>query len=217
MELSGTSHQGVFEPGPPARLRWSDGEVWIREEEDDDDDEEEEEDMPEEFQDLDPAEQQRRILLRSCSMMGLGTFLVVLFSDPIVDVFYEMGIKLHINPFYVSFVLAPMASNASEMVSAYNYAKRRTQKSINTALSTLEGAAVMNNTFVLGVFYALIFVKGLAWEFTAETISIVLIQVLIGCMVLRVKTMRLLDGYIILSFYIFAMAVVYGLEALGID
>jgi Ca2+/Na+ antiporter len=190
-------------------------------EEDDEDayaeEEEEEEDMPEEFQDLDPEEQQRRILFRSCSMMGLGTVLVVLFSDPIVDVFYEMGVRLSINPFYISFVLAPMASNASEMISAYNYAKKRTQKSINTALSTLEGAAVMNNTFVLGVFYALVFFKGLAWEFTAEIISTVFIQVMIGGMVLRVKAMRLLDGCVILAFYIIAMGLVYVLEALGID
>merc|ERR1719197_467241 len=128
-----------------------------------------------------------------------------------------MALRLGINPFYISFILAPMASNSSEMISAYNYAKKRTQKSINTALSTLEGAAVMNNTFVLGVFYALIFAKGLAWEFTAETISIVLIQFLIAAMVLRVKSMTLLDGAVILSFYVFAMALVYVLEAYGID
>lgn len=183
----------------------------------DDDDDDEAEDMPEEFQDLDPAEQQRRILLRSFTMMGIGTFLVVIFSDPIVDVFYEMAIRLDINPFYVSFILAPLASNSSEMISAYNYAKKRTQKSINTALSTLEGAAVMNNTFVLGVFYALIFARGLAWEFTAETLSTVLIQVAIGAMVLTRKAMTLLDACIILSLYIVAMALVAVLEAMGID
>lgn len=188
-----------------------------KDEEDDEDEEEEEEDMPEEFQNLDPEEQLKRILLRSFSMMMLGTVLVVVFSDPIVDVFYQMGLQMNINPFYVSFVLAPMASNACELVAAYNYAKRRTQKSITTALSCLEGAAVMNNTFVLGIFYALVYFKGLAWEFTAETFSIVLIESMIGVMVLRVRSQSLLDACIIVSFYFLAMAVVYVLEAMGID
>ena len=39
------------------------------------------------------------------------------------------------------------------------------------------GAACMNNTFCLGIFLALIYVKGLEWEFSAETISIFAVQV----------------------------------------
>ena len=35
----------------------------------------------------------------------------------------------------------------------------------------------MNNTFCLGVFMFLIFFRSLAWEFSAETVSILLVQV----------------------------------------
>lgn len=35
----------------------------------------------------------------------------------------------------------------------------------------------MNNTFCLGIFLMLVYAKNLAWEFSAETLSIVLIQV----------------------------------------
>lgn len=48
--------------------------------------------------------------------MGLGTATVLLFSDPMVDVLSELGAVLGIAPFYVSFVLAPLASNASELL-----------------------------------------------------------------------------------------------------
>lgn len=40
-----------------------------------------------------------------------------------------------------------------------------------------QGAACMNNTFCLGVFMFLIFFRSLAWEFSAETITILLVQV----------------------------------------
>mmetsp|Transcript_103204 Transcript_103204/g.179042 ORF Transcript_103204/g.179042 Transcript_103204/m.179042 type:complete len:232 (+) Transcript_103204:2-697(+) len=179
---------------------------------DDDDEDEEEEDMPEDLEHLDPDEQQRRILLRSAGKMGLGSVILLVFSDPMVDVMSEMGDRLGISAFYVAFVVAPMVSNAAEMIAAYNYARKRTVKSISTALSTLEGAAVMNNTFVLGVFMALIFFKGLEWEFTAETISILSIQLMLGFSVMFRRIQTLLDGFIVLSFYPIALSIVAVLE-----
>lgn len=74
----------------------------------------------------------------------------VLISDPMVDVLSELGVRTGIPAFYIAFVLAPLASNASELIAAYNYAKKKTPTSISISLATLEGAAVMNNTFVLG-------------------------------------------------------------------
>ncbi len=50
----------------------------------------------------------------------------------------------------MSFVLAPLASNASKLIAAYNYSLKKTPASIGISLSTLCGAAVMNNTFGLG-------------------------------------------------------------------
>lgn len=41
----------------------------------------------------------------------------------------------------------------------------------------LQGAACMNNTFCLGVFMFLIYFRSLAWEFSAETVTILLVQV----------------------------------------
>ena len=71
----------------------------------DEEDEEEEEEMPEEFAALSPEEQQYRIKIRSAYMMGLGTFLVLLFSDPMVDVLNEIGVRLvrATSTFYSSF------------------------------------------------------------------------------------------------------------------
>merc|ERR1719261_1106672 len=112
--------------------------------------------------------------------MALGTFTVVLVSDPFVDVLTNWGDRFGINPFYISFVIAPFASNASELLSAYTYAKKKTKSAITTSLSTLIGAACMNNTFCLGIFYGLIFFRGLDWAFTAETISIIGVQYIIG-------------------------------------
>merc|ERR1719420_1240514 len=101
--------------------------------------------------------------------MTLGTVAVLVVSDPFVDLLTEWGNRLGIDAFYISFVVAPFASNASELLSAYAYAAKKTKSSITTSLSTLIGAACMNNTFCLAIFFALIYFKKLAWQFTAET------------------------------------------------
>merc|ERR1712060_34127 len=111
------------------------------------------------------------------------------------------GTRLGISPFYVSFVLAPFASNASELISTYNYAVKKTEKNLTTSLSTLVGAACMNNTFVLAIFLALVYVQGLAWQFTAETFAMVLIQWIIGLTAMKGKTQTTTTALLILMCY----------------
>jgi Ca2+-binding EF-hand superfamily protein len=181
-------------------------------ENDDDDEADEEEDIPEDLADLPPDVQQRRILMRSCQMMGLGTILVLIFSDPMVDVLAEIGVRTDIPAFYISFVLAPLASNASELLASYNYAAKRTSKTMTTSLVQLEGAACMNNTFCLAIFYGLIYFRGLAWQFTAETIAIVVVQFLMGGVALLGSTMTMKMGIFIVCLYPLSLIGVYVLE-----
>lgn len=177
-----------------------------------------EEDMPEDLADLRPEEQQSRLKKRAFSRMGAGTLLVLLFSDPMTDMLGLIGDMLFIDKFYVSFVLAPLASNASELVSAMKLARKRTPKSMVQSLSTLEGAAIMNNTFCLAIFMLLIIWKELRWCFSAETISILVIQVWIAMLALFKKTHTLADGFLIFSFYPMSLVIVYVLEnVVGLD
>jgi len=179
---------------------------------------EEEEEMPEDIASLPVSEQRCRILLRSFWMMGLGTALVLLFSDPMVDCLSEWGKRLDVSPFYISFVLAPFASNASELLSAYTYACKKTEKNITTSLSTLVGAACMNNTFVLGIFLALVYLQGLAWQFTAETIAMVLIQWVIGIVAMMSKKQTMFHAVLILLCYPGCLFIVWILEnKVGLD
>eukprot|EP00968_Pinguiococcus_pyrenoidosus_P004563 scaffold301_cov243-Pinguiococcus_pyrenoidosus.AAC.68 len=191
---------------------------------------------------LPPEEQQRRVLMRSFYMMGLGTALVLLFSDPMVDVLSEFGKRINVPPFYVSFILAPLASNASELIASYNYALKKTRNSITISLTALEGAGSMNNTFCLGVFMVLIYAKvrlashgagvyraegskwrisslcpqRLAWQYTAETISILFVQFAVGLLAL-IPVQRVYLACFVLLVYPIALGLVAGLEAAGFD
>lgn len=186
---------------------------------DGDDDEEEDEAVPEDLAHLSIAEQQRKIKIRAAYMMFIGTALVLIFSDPMVDVLSEIGARTGIPAFYVSFAVAPLASNASELIASYNYALKKTSKTISISVSALLGAACMNNTFCLGIFAALMYFKagGLVWEFSAETLAILLVELIIGVIALK-KTQRLFDALIVFSLYPLSIVLVYLLEnVIGLD
>lgn len=85
-----------------------------------DQEEDEEEEMPEEIKKMPIEKQQREILKLSFKTMGIGTLLVILFSDPMVGMLSAFGKIIGVPAFYVSFILAPLASNASELLAAYS-------------------------------------------------------------------------------------------------
>jgi hypothetical protein len=70
-----------------------------------DDDEEDDDEMPDEFKDLDPNQQKKAILTESFQKMIIGTILVLIFSDPMVDVLGAIGKMSGVPPFYVAFSL----------------------------------------------------------------------------------------------------------------
>jgi len=175
---------------------------------------EDKEEVPEDFATLTHDEQQFAIKMRSLWMMGVGTVVVLLFSDPMVDCFSEIGARLNIGAFYISFVLAPIAANASEIISSYNYAAKKTRASVAISLATLLGAAVMNNTFVLSVFMVLIYGRGLYFDYFAEVVVILAVELLV-CLYALKTNQTLFDALVILSFYPLSIAAVYGLYYVG--
>jgi Ca2+/Na+ antiporter len=176
----------------------------------------EEEDLPEDLANLSPEEQQKALKKRASVGMLIGTVLVLFFSDPMCDMLATIAEKASISPFIVSFVLAPLASNAAELVSSMKIAAKKTPSAMTQALSTLEGAAIMNNTFCLAIFMILIVWRNLEWQFSAETCSILLIQVLIAAVVLKFETQTMAHGLLIMACYPVALLVVEVLGGAGL-
>ncbi|CAK0856433.1 unnamed protein product [Prorocentrum cordatum] len=104
--------------------------------------------------------------------MGVGTLLVLLFSDPMVGVW----------------------------------------KSISVSFSQLLGAACMNNTFCLLIFYGLIAARGFKWVYHAEVMGIVLVEVIMALVASR-NVHTVLSGALVLSLLPLSLVVVVVLKA----
>ncbi len=137
--------------------------------------------------------------------MFFGTVLVLIFADPMVGALNKFGTITGIPAFFVAFILAPLASNASEILAAYSFALKKTEKHVTISFAQLQGAACMNNTFCLGIFLILIFTNDdLTWEYSAETLGILLTELFMIFVSLR-KTQTLLMTFIV--FLIFPLSI----------
>lgn len=181
---------------------------------DGDNDGEEQETLPSDISQLAPAAQQSA-LKRRAFMLAAGTTLAIVFSDPLVRVLIEMASPIGISPFYVGFALAPWGSNASEVIVNQYYAAKKTRKSITVSLTALEGAGAMSNTFCLSVFMGLIYFRRLAWQYTAETVTIVTVEYIAALSVQNTNKMSTMQGFMILAVYPLSLAFVAVMEYCG--
>eukprot|EP01059_Diplonema_ambulator_P006782 TRINITY_DN16384_c0_g1_i1.p1 TRINITY_DN16384_c0_g1~~TRINITY_DN16384_c0_g1_i1.p1 ORF type:complete len:587 (+),score=210.87 TRINITY_DN16384_c0_g1_i1:64-1824(+) len=187
--------------------------------EDDDYDEDEELEVPEgmEGKDLSKPAQQREIWKRSLIQMLTGTTIVMFFSDPMCDILSALGDKTNLGAFYVAFVLAPLASNASELLAAYNYAGKKTVKTMTISISTLLGAACMNNTFCLSIFlYKIASADDQVWVFSAETISILAVEWIMFIFTMR-QNIPLWVAFVVLTIFPLSILAVAMIEKAGLD
>ena len=179
-----------------------------------DDDDDEDEEVPDEFvadKYKSIEDQQAAIRRAAMKLCGLGTALVLTFSDPVVDVLNEAGARSGVNAFYVSFVVAPIITNGSEVLASYTFALKKTQKSMVVAYEQLLGAAVMNNTYCLLVFLAIIYFQKLYWKYTAETLAILAAEACVFAVATRpVHTPK--TALAVLSLFPATIALVYVLE-----
>eukprot|EP01095_Lingulamoeba_sp_RSL-Kostka_P014774 TRINITY_DN6575_c0_g1_i4.p1 TRINITY_DN6575_c0_g1~~TRINITY_DN6575_c0_g1_i4.p1 ORF type:complete len:251 (+),score=91.69 TRINITY_DN6575_c0_g1_i4:145-897(+) len=180
------------------------------EEEDDDDDDDHDEDR--EITSIDKI----KIAFNSVVLMLLGGATVSIFSDPMVDVIDMFADEINIPVFYVSFVITPFCSNASELISSLIFASKKRKKNASMTYSGLYGAAIMNSTMCLGIFYIIVFARGLAWTFNAETLCIVFTMWVVCSFGAVIKNFKTYWVFIILAIYPMALGFTALLEFLGL-
>ncbi len=65
----------------------------------------------------------------------------------------------------------------AQVVAAVSFASKKTSKTIGICFQSLQGAVALNNTFVLAILMALVYARGLEWEFRSETLALLSAQV----------------------------------------
>lgn len=141
-----------------------------------------------------------------------GALLVAIFADPMVDAISGFSTATGIPSFFVAFVVSPIASNASELVSSFVFALKKKKRTISLTYSQVYGAITMNNTLCLGVFLLLVYLRGLVWEFSSEVTVIIISTLVVGVVAATRRTFQTWLGWAVLLLYPFSLALVAFLD-----
>jgi len=175
------------------------------------------EDVPEDLVDLSASDKQLRLKMRAARKLAFGALMVVIFTEPIVDVLQEIGMQLGVAPFYVSFIAAPFACNAPDFVAAYAYSIKKNSRSSSVAFMALVGSVCMCNTMGLGIFYWSLYSKTQPYTFQAESLAVLFVQVVVGFLACN-ERQTMGHAVVVTLLYPTCLAIVWVLEnKVGID
>ncbi|XP_057816210.2 sodium/calcium exchanger NCL2 isoform X2 [Cryptomeria japonica] len=150
--------------------------------------------------------------LKAVSLMLGGAVIAGIFADPFVDAVDNFSDATSIPSFFISFIAMPLATNSSEGVSALIFASRKKTQTASLTYSEIYGAVTMNNTLCLGIFLAIVYIRGLEWDFSAEVLVILLVVLAMGLFGSFRTTFPLWMSFVAFLLYPLTLAIVYVLD-----
>ncbi|KAL5081582.1 hypothetical protein RYX36_010003 [Vicia faba] len=157
-------------------------------------------------------ENARWISIKAGLLLLLGALIAAAFADPLVGAVNDFSDATSIPAFFISFIFLPLATNSSEAVSAIIFASRDKRQTASLTFSEIYGAVTMNNVLCLSVFLALVYVRGLTWDFSSEVLVILIVCVVMGAFASFRTVFPLWTSILAILLYPFSLALVYVLD-----
>ncbi|XP_058095701.1 sodium/calcium exchanger NCL1-like [Magnolia sinica] len=152
------------------------------------------------------------ISIKAVLMLLLGTVIAAAVADPLVDAVDNFSSATSIPSFFISFIAMPLATNSSEAVSAIIFASRKKQRTTSLTFSEIYGAVTMNNVLCLAVFLAIVYLRQLTWDFSAEVLVILIVCIVMGLFTSFRTKFPLWTCSVAYFLYPFSLALVYVLD-----
>ncbi|KAL9249986.1 Sodium/calcium exchanger NCL-like protein [Drosera capensis] len=166
----------------------------------------------EDVADEDAERNPKKTAIKAVLLLLLGTVIAAAFADPLVDAVDNFSSATSIPTFFISFIALPLATNSSEAVSAIIFASRKTRKTASLTFSELYGAVTMNNVLCLSVFLALVYIRGLTWDFSSEVLIILVVCIVMGLLGSFRTAFPLWTAIIAFALYPISLLLVYVLD-----
>ncbi|RWR91752.1 EF-hand domain-containing protein [Cinnamomum micranthum f. kanehirae] len=153
-----------------------------------------------------------RVSIKAGLMLLLGTVIAVAFADPLVDSVTDFSNATNIPSFFISFIAMPLATHSREAMSAIIFARRKKQRTTSLTFSEIYGGVTTNNLICLAVFLALVYVRHLTWDFSAEVLVILIVCIVMGLFTSLSTTFPLWTCFVAYSLYPFSLVLLGELQ-----
>jgi Ca2+/Na+ antiporter len=114
---------------------------------------------------------------KGAAYLAAGGILIIVFSTPFIESVVETASALKVNPILLAFFLAPIASEAPEILESISLSRKGNATSINVAYSNLIGGTITKTTLLCGIFCFFGVYKNFTWESPSYTLSLMLLTI----------------------------------------
>ncbi|GKD72537.1 sodium/calcium exchanger NCL2-like protein [Tanacetum coccineum] len=118
--------------------------------------------------------------IKAITLLFVGIFILMALAEPLVESVRKFSESVDIEPFYVSFILVPLATNARTAMAAILAAKQKRHHTTSLTFSEIYHKVFMNNILGFLVLVSVIYFRGLKWHFSAEILVLIIVCIIMG-------------------------------------
>ncbi|KAL6991159.1 hypothetical protein U1Q18_009278 [Sarracenia purpurea var. burkii] len=152
--------------------------------------------------------------IKAASLLLLGTAITVVLAKPLIVTVGNFATAAGISSFYVAYILIPVALNYRQALSAIATSRHKTQKAISLTLSEIYGAVFMSNMMGLAMFLALVYIRNLSSDVSAEVLVVLVICLAVGIFTSLRTTFPLWTSFVAFLLYPISLLLHYFLTSL---
>ncbi|XP_020554049.1 uncharacterized protein LOC105175606 [Sesamum indicum] len=142
----------------------------------------------------------------------LGIAILTFLSAPLMTSIQQFSDAIGVPSFFISFVIVPVAMNARSAILAIFPASQKSSRTSSLTFSEIYGGVVMNNMMGLSTLLAIVYIKELEWDYSAEVLTILVVCGIIGLLAYSQTTYPLWTCVLAFFLYPFSLAMYYALQ-----
>ncbi|KAI9083523.1 hypothetical protein K1719_034465 [Acacia pycnantha] len=150
--------------------------------------------------------------LKAIINVVVGIAMLSVLAEPLIESVRRFSNSVGINAFFISFILVPLATNAKKAISAVKEASNKKPRTTSLTISEIYGGVFMNNLLGFFAISVLIYGRGIRWEFSAETLVVAVVCVVMGLAASFKSTFPIWSSFSACLLYPFSLVLVFLLK-----
>lgn len=143
----------------------------------------------------------------------LGFMMLTYLASPLSLSTRQFSNAVGIPSFFISFVVIPISMQARKAIAAIFPAAQKNKRTASLTFSELYGNVVMNNIMGMTTLLAIVYVKDLRWDYSAEVLIMLVVCAVIGLLAVLSSTYPLWTCLLAFSLYPFSLVLFYVLQS----
>ncbi|OIT20091.1 PREDICTED: uncharacterized protein LOC109220641 [Nicotiana attenuata] len=149
---------------------------------------------------------------KSVLQVLLGIAILTLCAKPLVISIEDLSDAMGMPSFLIPFVMVPLALNARMAIAAIFPASQKSSKTASLTFSEIYGGVIMNNIMGMTTLLAVVCIKDLRWDYSAEILIVLVVCSVVGLLAFFSTTYPLWTCLLAFSLYPFSVLLFYLLE-----